>query len=193
VEAGNDIEDSQTIDSDLADELPADRHNVSPATRCAHLTRSTEAFTKPLVFTASKTHAASQLYQKLLREKLLEIDSEMRSRGFSKLSTDSGVTALPHASSGSRSKSSRRTPAAYEGRRAPSRKRKRAVEEPDSKLIRSKRVPRASATPRDGQASLSASSDEDVHLAQLLPVNHHNLLEDSMAGLSSFVSTQIYR
>ena len=118
--------------SDSESDTSAFRRDVSPGTRRAHLARSTESFTKPLLFAAAKTHECAHLYQKLFKEKMLEIDSEMRARGFMQLMVHrgTGITEMPHASSGTRSKSNKRTAAAYEGHRL--RKRNRAGEERSS-------------------------------------------------------------
>ena len=119
----------------------------------------------------------------------------MRARGFMQLMVHrgTGITEMPHASSGTRSKSNKRTAAAYEGHRL--RKRNRAGEERSSdsfsanvsnssgvRRVGAKRVQRLANPVASGVAS---SSDDEVNLARMCPnLNRsHNIVEDSAAGL----------
>ena len=127
---------------------------VFPQTRFNHLMRSSESFTTALVRKAAQSHAGTQLFQNLFREKMTEIDSELRARGMASIAPEDGISVLPHVSSDHvhRSKSNRRQRSRYE----------RASRRP---------APRASRlAPRERRPlpSPADSSDEDVMLFSML-------------------------
>ena len=57
--------------------------------------RSSESFTTALVRKAAQSHAGTQLFQNLFREKMTEIDSELRARGMASIAPEDGISVLP--------------------------------------------------------------------------------------------------
>ncbi len=149
--------------------------------------RSSEAFSQPLAKAASRSHDAAVHFQSLFREKMIEIDSEMRARGLFDVKSK-GILQLPHVCSDTRSKSKKRTKPGYERRvrRKPASLRSRELAK--AKAISSSSASSSSAAdidlPEYDLPDVLSSSDDEVSLGSMSNTLKPGvqLVEDSKHG-----------
>ena len=160
---------------------------MSPATRQRHLFATVKSFRDPVVYAASRSHEGAQLFQKLYRESMENIDSELRARGLNSLSSEAGIAGLPHVASDSRRRNNKRKKARYEG------KTKRSVSNVAASVNLNVFAHNGSVS-SCVDAALSSSADEEEDSLPRSTVHRHlntstvRLTKDSKQGtISCFV------
>ena len=152
---------------------------MSPETRQRHLFATVKSFTDPVVYAASRSHEGAQLFQKLYRESMENIDSELRARGLNSLSSEAGIAGLPHVASDSRRRNNKRKKARYEG------KTKRSVSK--VAVVDLNVFAHNGSLPSYAGAALSSSADEDDDSLPLSTVLRHLNTSSKQGTISCFV------